>query len=98
MAVDFPWPLCRDQNRDSQTSNPADLRRSLRGRGLIADMACDEAAWDLRNLWIGCYRDEMLFGQLQPLDAARLEAHIRRVNDLFLRLYGDPSTTAACRS
>lgn len=66
----------------------ADLLRSLRGRGLIADLDCDEAAWDLRNLWIGRYRDEMLFGQIQTLDAARLEAHIRRVNDLFLRLYG----------
>lgn len=71
----------------------ADLLRSLRGRGLIADMDCDEAAWDLRNLWIGRYRDEMLFGQLQPLDLARLETHIRRVNDLFLRLYGDLPTS-----
>jgi len=73
----------------------ADLLRSLRGRGLIAGMDCDEAAWDLRNLWIGRYRDEMLFGQLQPLDLVQLEAHIRRVNDLFLRLYGDPSTKEA---
>jgi TetR/AcrR family transcriptional repressor of mexJK operon len=34
----------------------ADLLRSLRGRGLSADMDCDEAAWDLRNLWIGRYQ------------------------------------------
>lgn len=71
----------------------AELLRSLRGHGLAADLDCEEAAWDLRNLWIGRYRDDMLFGRLGPLDEASLEAHVRRVNRLFLRLYGDTPTS-----
>lgn len=66
----------------------ADFLREMTEHGSLPDIVHDQAALDLRNLWIGNFRERLLFNQDQSIPQAELNAHLLRVNAIFLRAYG----------
>lgn len=66
----------------------ADFLRDMNAHGLLPTLDYDSAALDLRNLWLGNFRERLLFNLDQSIAETELDAHLRRVNAVFLRAYG----------
>jgi AcrR family transcriptional regulator len=85
-------------------SGPAAAKRAIGGflqalvdRGELAVDDMDYASWLLPNMAVGSFRVRLELGQIDRVPEAELEAHLRRVVDDFLVLFGPRRGTAGRR-
>ncbi len=61
-------------------------------RGELAIPDVDYAAWQLANMAFGKFHMQLQFGLIDHVPDDELDAHLRRVVEDFVRLYGEPRT------